>query len=58
MKVFTLTLTVALDEDASGREEEIGNCVDDAVRNRLFGEGFLPDDITVDTYNTLVEWSD
>lgn len=36
--------------------ENIEYYIENAIRNRLFGEGFLPDDIEVDEWSIRMNW--
>lgn len=54
MKI-TVTLTMTLQDNKSvpldhGTSVEVASLTEDTIRNRLFGEGFLPDTIEVDEY--------
>lgn len=34
---------------------QAGEATEDAIRNRLFGDGFLPADVCVDRYGLTIE---
>jgi U3 small nucleolar ribonucleoprotein component len=34
---------------------QAGEATEDAIRNRLFGDGFLPDNVYVDRYGVTIE---
>lgn len=51
MKKFTVTLQVTLEDADAEQTQTAMLCTEKAIRNRLFGDGYLPDDILVDTYS-------
>ena len=53
---LVLTLTLNLETESGGRPSpsqmaRAGEALENAIRNRLFGEGFLPYDVCADTYS-------
>ena len=57
---LVLTLTLNLETEAGGRPStrqmsRASECLVEAVRLRLFGDGFLPPDVCVDTYGMTVD---
>lgn len=57
---LVLTLTLNLETDAGGRPSpsqmaRASEALVDTVRVRLFGEGFLPHDVCVDTYGIAID---
>lgn len=60
MKSIKVTLTMRLqkdDGDDLSYDElmQVGDDTKVAIQNRLFGEGFIQDDVLVDTYLVTVE---
>lgn len=57
---LTCTLTLTLETESGGRPApsqmtRARQALEDAIRSRLFGEGFLPCDIFVDAYGIAIE---
>lgn len=59
-KRLVLTLTLNLETETGARPSatqmaRASQCLVDAVRLRLFGEGFLPHDLVVATYGITID---
>jgi hypothetical protein len=57
---LTCTLAVTLTNDkgrrpSQGQMAHASEVLREAIQNRLFGEGFLPDDLLVDSYDITID---
>ena len=56
--VCTLTLFLETEHGKAPtpiQMRQAGEATEDAIRNRLFGDGFLPADVCVDRYSLTIE---
>lgn len=57
---LTCTLTITFTKEdgrrpSQGQMTHASDFLREAIQNRLFGEGFLPSDILVDTYDITID---
>lgn len=56
--VCTLTMFLETEQGKAPtpvQMRQVGEVTEDAIRNRLFSDGFLPDNVCVDRYGVTIE---